>query len=317
MRPLPRSSSGLPAGYAVEQAAVAYVSKRSLSVGREAQCVYGPGQAIVLVQDGTLVPASVIKQVYNGVTTVITTNVAVSSNIISVAYDATYPVMACADTYLQQLFHMDSLPLYDSGPTPYPLELVGSAPTLVSGKFGNAFHVAANAYYRPSPLSGVMTLGHVWSVDCWVYGQPVGYIAHGKYSASWGYNQAFFYFGAGGVPRGYSLKSNTAGYDWNATSIIACATDQWNHVAWCWDENGFRRIYVNGALGVSTDQLGASKNMCGMCALFGSGNAGDAGWISGSASFNGIVDELRIINGACLFNGPFAVPTKPGGPDFR
>jgi hypothetical protein len=320
MRPLHLSGGGIPPGYVLESAAIAHVSKRSLSVGREAQCIYGPGQPIVLFQDGKAIPASVVKQVYNGTVTTITVNVAVNSTIVGVAYDASYPVAACADTYLQQIFHLDSLPLYDSGPSPYPLSLVGTAPTLVAGKFGNSFQMAAKAYYynRSSPLSGIMSLGHIWSVDCWVYGQPVGYMAHGYYSASWGYNQAYLYFGAGGVPQGYSHKSNSApSYDWSATSSIACVDGQWNHVAWCWDVNGFRRIYVNGALGVSSDQLGASRNMCGFYALFGAGNVGDAGWSNGSASFNGIVDELRIINGACLFNGPFAVPTKPGGPDFR
>ena len=90
MRPI-IVSSGPPPGYLLEAATVAYSSKRSFTVAREAQCDYGPGTPIILIQQGRLVHAIVDTYVYNGTKIFITPNIPVDPSIIGVYRDASAP----------------------------------------------------------------------------------------------------------------------------------------------------------------------------------------------------------------------------------
>ena len=144
MRPI-IVSSGPPPGYLLEAATVAYSSKRSFTVAREAQCDYGPGTPIILIQQGRLVHAIVDTYVYNGTKIFITPNIPVDPSIIGVYRDASAPFVYGANpSYLSALYHFETSTLYDSSAHGYDhntsgVYLWGATPGILTSmsKFGS------------------------------------------------------------------------------------------------------------------------------------------------------------------------------------
>lgn len=77
--------------------------------------------------------------------------------------------------------------------------------------------------------------------------------------------------------------------------------NQWNHVAFCLDQYAEVWMCLNGAAYMVTGAFSGSGN----CKL----SIGRP--VASGASFNGWIDEVRFLNGQCLYDGNYIIPSTP------
>jgi len=306
-------SGQIPYGYLVEMASVAYASKRSVTIGREAQATYALGQPLILVQDGKLVPCTVQKCVCSGSTMTVTVSSYVSQNVSAVYYDTSTSYDYGNDpTFTVFDYHFDTSTLYDSSVNAHDagttgLTVIGGGGTLITSSPSPMFGAGCfsfNGSQAYGDLSFQFQLGAAnWGLEGWFWDRPSGSILNTNSGSNWA-NVGF----SGNYPTMGSYSSS-----FTITSSVAMTASAWNHVAWVRDVNNYFKIYVNGVLGAASAS-GLSITSAMYC-LFGA--AVYSGSWSWSGSFSGKVDELRFMSGYCPYNAPFTPPTKPFGPDFR
>lgn len=314
MRPL-NTSFGPPPGYVMEAAIVAYGSKRTFTVAREAQRTYEIGQPLVLLQDGKFIPAVVQRCFYNGSVTTITVNAEVSASILGVMYDNSQSYTFGVDLlYTSALYHFNSATLYDaslnardagagSGLTVYGGggTLISSSPTPMFGS--GCFSFTGTQGYGDLNFPFFLTGQSQWCVEGFFWDRPTGDVLFTN-DQTYQTNLSF----SGNYPTFYNNGTSI-------TSSIALNAAAWNHVAWVRDAGTYYRIYVNG---VPAAVSGSGITMYGqLYSLFG--QARYTGSWSWSGSFSGKVDELRITRGYSPYNGAysFTPAQKTFGPDFR
>lgn len=197
------------------------------------------------------------------------------------------------------LVHANStLGLVDSSSYNRKVSATGAAAIGGTGVFDQAFQLPANGSLQVPASAGFAFGTGDFTVDFWMYcqvswaSQPSSAGPGGLSSSTW------IMYKDSSIPTKLNFRINDA----NFPTVSTPATQTWEHWAFA-RQSGTLRIFKNGVLDASYTAVG---NILPSTNILYIGYAST--W---SGTFNGAIDEFRIVKGLACYTTTFTPPTAP------
>ncbi|OUL98538.1 phage tail protein [Variovorax sp. JS1663] len=207
--------------------------------------------------------------------------------------------------------------ILDYGPSHLSAQLFGNARvSAAQSKFGGGSMVFdGSGDCVLFPASTPLNLTTDFTISLWLFPNSSAAISQVVLCRAGGFNFASYEIVWDGTSVYFAGSSNNAGYDiggeFTSGGLLGTATvGAWNHIEVTWDGNVYRG-FINGSLVWSeTNSLTPYTPLYGL-ALGANFSGGTWGESTPTASLDGFIDEVEILNGVALHTASFTPPTGP------